>query len=86
MSDTPLHEKKISELDVYTTRDPENEQNVITIDDLREWAIAVVKELKNTEADYVDSVLGYGDVSTKDRAQAVIDFLIDRFEIKPEEL
>lgn len=82
-----LHEKKISELFEYAYHESMPEENRKIIETIlsqlykreREWAIAVVKWLNSPHLDDGDPLVDY-------KKRFVSNFLIDRFEIKPEEL
>lgn len=74
-----LYEKKISELLGESKSAVTREIVSILKKDLREWAIAVVKWLNSPHLDDGDPLVDY-------KKRFVSNFLIDRFEIKPEEL
>jgi hypothetical protein len=85
-----LHEKKISELipeDIWYNG-KETKLPVEILKDLREWAIAVVKEIGNLNNHNCVSFPMHevGFRYTCSECESIKDFLRRRFEIKPEEL
>jgi len=71
-----LHEKKISELEEYPDGGP-----VVYSSDLKQWAIAVVKELTKGYDYYIGEKGGY-----TGKNDNIVNFLIDRFELTEDDL
>ena len=54
-------------------------------EDLIDWAIAKVKELRNEESDYISSAEG-GEVSTKDLHEAIEHWIMHNFNLTEDDL
>ena len=75
MKEKYLHELKLSEAQNFF-REPYGDTEWISLEDLKQWAIAIVKTCHDCKTEYVDKW---------DRCPLCL-FLIDRFELTEEDL